>query len=416
MASIPTNELNMISGKHILVVDDEESIRFTVSEALKMIGCKVSIANDGLEAHGIIKELIISSNPVELLLTDIHLPRLTGLQLIKKLEKENTSLPILAMTAHGDKEMVIELLRMGCAEYIDKPFNVVDLIKRIALVFEKNEKNIKESEIKTVKLEEEKIKLSTQLEMYSQNFEALRKQVDSALITYYSIVHEIDKDALNVKVAYHFKPYSELGGDFVDVRNTSTGCDILVADVAGRDMGATYQAVMIKAFFDENCRLGNDGQTFFNLLNKQLIDNGKNDRMVTAVFMRIALDKMTCNVVSALHPPPIKVSKTRLYPEPLDVKGDILGIHEHASLDIKTFDLKKGDRFFFYTDGLIDACKVDGPTGKKTKLTMTGLSQLIEKYKGNSLESIVDYIWNDVFDFCRHKQRDDMLLLGVEIP
>lgn len=405
-----------MKAKHILVVEDEEQTRFSVSLILKKDGYKVTTATNGLEAFEMINKLEASDNPVDLLLTDIQLPGLTGLELIEKLANLKLSLPILVITGYGDKEMVIKLMRSGCSEYIDKPFEPEDMVKRVGAVIEKAEMAAAEREKKTAMLEQEKTVLNWQLEAYRQNFEALRKQIDSAVGAYYNITHDIQKDTLSVHASYRYLPYKELGGDFVDIRNTHSGCDILVADVAGHDMGASYYTVMIKAFFDENCRRGNDGQSFFKLLNRHLVENGRNDRMLTGVFVRLNLETMHGEVVSAAHPSPIKLSPRLRQPRPLIAKGDLLGIHEEVSFDIRTFDFRSGDRLFLYTDGLINANRIDGPTGKITRLYESGLDDLLIKYCPLSLEDMIDHIWKDIMEFCRYKACDDIMLLAIEIP
>lgn len=406
----------VMEAKHILVVEDEAQTRFSVSLILKKNGYKVTTATNGLDAFEMIDKLKASNNPVDLLLTDIQLPGLTGLELIERLANLKLSLPTIVITGYGDKEMVIKLMRSGCAEYIDKPFEPEDLVKRVGMVIEKGEIAAAEMEKKTAAIEQEKTSLGWQLEAYRQNFEALRRQIDSAVVTYHDIMHNIQRDALKVHVAYRYLPYKELGGDFVDIRNTPQGCDILVADVAGHDMGASYHTVMIKAFFDENCRRGNDGHLFFKLLNRRLVENGRNDRMITGVFLRLNLETMHGEVVSAGHPSPIKLSSMIRQPRALIAKGDALGIHEEVSFDIRTFDFKSGDRLFLYTDGLINSHRIDGPTGKITRLCESGLDDLLIKHHQLSLEDMIGRIWKDVMEFCSYKIRDDILLLGIEIP
>jgi len=434
--------------KHILLAEDEQYVRVSLSAILKKAGYEVTTVEDGREALEKIIAAIDSSRPVDLLLTDIRMPGISGVELIDELERLNIVIPILVITGYGDKELIIHLMRKGCADYIDKPFDPEELLERLPPIFEKTEKSRKASP--AVQLIQEKEELSRQLESYIAHFEGLRKQMDSAKDAYRNLIR-IREDSCKVRVAYTHQPLSELGGDFVDIRNTPRGCDIILADVAGHDMGASYHSIMIKAFFDENCRTGNDGQAFFRLLNRQLLENGRNERMVTAIFLRLDLRNRKGEVISAGHPPMMKLSKKIQVPEPLMAVGDVLGIHEEVRFEGRSFDFVSGDRFLLHTDGLINVCRPAGlgsrkvrsqagawerekkarspafsrspdfsrsqaPAWEREKLGADGLDCLIKKHSGLPLREMVTQIGDAVTEFCSHKFNDDMLLLGVEIP
>jgi serine phosphatase RsbU (regulator of sigma subunit) len=343
------------------------------------------------------------------------MPGLTGMQIIDGIKKMALEIPCLVITGYGSKDIVIELMRMGCSEYLDKPFEPEEFLKRVNIVLEKEEHKKAERDKQVKEFEYEKSEIKREVEAYKQNFEKLREQVDLAVGAYKNLV-DINEESCKIPIAYHYKPFSELGGDFMNIRDSETGCDILVADVAGHDMGASYHAVLVKVLFDENCRLGCDGQAFFKHLNTQLIEHGKHKRMVTALFLRLNLHAMKGEIVTAGHPPPICVYPDNPEPELYDTKGNVLGIFSDAVFGYRQFDISPGQRFFLYTDGVTNACRVDGPTGKKQKLKGNGLDSTLKRYHFLSLNEVIHHTWQDVFSFCRYKPTDDMLLLGMEIP
>lgn len=405
----------MEDSKHIFLVEDELYLRQTLILILRNAGYRVTSAEDGSEAWSQLLNLKEKSEKVDLLVTDIQMPGLSGIDLIDELEKLNFKLPSLVITGYGDKETVIELMRRGCSEYIDKPFEPSEFLKRVKIVLEKEEQKKAESEKQVIRVEEEKSEINRKVETYRQHFEKLREQVDLAVGAYQDLV-KINEDSYKVPVTYRFRPFAELGGDFVLIRDTETGCDFLVADVAGHDMGASYHAVLIKALFDENGRVSNDGHSFFRFLNTHLIEHGKHKRMVTAIYLRLNLKKMKGEIIAAAHPPLIRLKPNLSVPERLTTKGSVLGIFEDAAFDRRTFPIKSGDRLFLCTDGIPNACRVDGPTGVKMKLSGNGLENLVKKYLQLPLKEMIEHIWQDVFAFCRFKPQDDMLLLGIEIP
>lgn len=405
----------MLEKKHIFLVEDELHLRLTLTLILRKAGFQVTAAEDGNKALKQLQELQNKPGKVDLLVTDIQMPGLTGIEIIDGIRKMNLDIPCLVITGYGNKDTVIELMRKGCSEYLDKPFEPEEFLKRVNIVLEKEEHKKAEREKHVKKIEQEKSEIKRTVEAYKQNFEKLREQVDLAVGAYRNLV-EIQEDSYKLPIAYHYKPFSELGGDFVDIRDTGKGCDILVADVAGHDMGASYHAVLVKVLFDENCRVGCNGQSFFQHLNKLLIEHGRHKRMVTALFLRLDLETKKGEVVTAGHPPIIRIRPNHPEPEPLETKGNVLGIFADASFDYCKFDIDPGQRFFLYTDGIINACRVDGPTGLKQKLRRDGLDGIVREYHSLPLKEMIDRIWQEVFSFCRHKPTDDMLLLGVEIP
>ncbi|MDM8525757.1 response regulator [Desulfococcaceae bacterium HSG8] len=404
-----------MAGKHILVAEDEEYVRLSLSIILRKAGYEVTTAENGQDALEKITALKDTDRPVDLLLTDIRMPGISGMELISELKKQEFDLPVFVITGYGDKELVVELMRRGCADYIDKPFDTQDLLSRFPPIFEKLEKEKAARERQGAQLAHEKAELDSQIKSYTHNLEQLRGQIDSAVGAYQDLI-QIREDSCKVNIAYRHQPLSELGGDFFDIRSTSAGCDILLADVAGHDMGASFHTILIKAFFDENCRTENNGESFFRLLNRQLLENGKNERMVTAIFLRLNLKTMKGEVATAGHQPLIKVLKKLPVPSPIMTKGDVLGIHDHVSFENRAFSFSSGDRFFLHTDGLTNAHRVDSHTGKRKRLGAHGLDNLIREQRDLSLEKLIEHIGDGITEFYGYKFNDDMLFVGVEIP
>jgi len=212
------------------------------------------------------------------------------------------------------------------------------------------------------------------------------------------------------------KNYRDLGGDYFDIRDTDEGCDLIIADVAGHDMAASYHTVMIKSFFDENCRTKKSGQDFFHILNHALLENGKNERMVTAMFLRLNFKKMIGEVVSAGHPKMIRLTQKLPIATQVNIEGSVLGLFQDVVFDSMEFRLIPKDRIILHTDGITNAKYVDGPTGHINKLSEEDLFDFINEYKENSIDTLIDNVWNDIQVFCRFKPSDDMLIMGLEIP
>lgn len=118
--------------KHILVVDDEENTLRSMEFILEAANYQVSVARNGLEAFvKVISDDCKGYTPVDLIITDIQMPVLTGLKLLEKLEEFNYSIPVLIVTSYGNKKLYSELDKKGYSEHLDKPIEEEELLSRV---------------------------------------------------------------------------------------------------------------------------------------------------------------------------------------------------------------------------------------------------------------------------------------------
>ncbi len=395
--------------KHILIAEDQQAARFVFTFQLKKLGFKVTAVENGALALQAIQDNLGSDNQIDLLVTDIEMPEMSGFELYKKTVELNIKVPIIVMTAYGTKHVVVELMRMGCSEYLDKPFPPEELSNRIVQIFKEEEKQ-KEQENR---IEHDKNKLEQELSSIKHSSEKLIEQVNLAKSAYENIV-KIEEKNLKVNLSYKIQPLADLGGDFFSIKNTKTGCDILLADVAGHDMGSSFHTILIKNVFEENLKLMGNGKDFFNKLNQRLIDDNENNRLVTAVFIRVNLNEMKAEITSAGHPYTIFIGENSEKPKQIVALGDILGILDKVSFETCTIDIKSKDRLLLYTDGVEDHGYITN-NGRKIKLKDSGLIKLALKNRDLQLESFVDTTWNSILEFGKNNAKDDMTLATIEI-
>ena len=118
----------------IIVAEDANQTRRSISMVLEGAGFIVHQAKNGLEAM----DKLLSyddSNQFDLLLTDIFMPVMTGLELMRLIQQRKIFLPIVAITGYSDKELVDQLDRLNCHHVIDKPFNSDVLLRTVKQVF-----------------------------------------------------------------------------------------------------------------------------------------------------------------------------------------------------------------------------------------------------------------------------------------
>lgn len=119
-------------SKHkILIVDDEPAIREMVAVALELADFEVLEAENAQQAH----EIIVDARP-ELVLLDWMLPTVSGIELARRLKRDDTTaeIPIIMLTAKSEEDNKIQGLDVGADDYITKPFSTRELISRIKAV------------------------------------------------------------------------------------------------------------------------------------------------------------------------------------------------------------------------------------------------------------------------------------------
>jgi response regulator RpfG family c-di-GMP phosphodiesterase len=155
--------LESSEAARILVVDDERVIRDILAEFLTLEGFSVHTVEDGEKA---LTELRL--HPYDLLITDLKMPRLSGLQLLERIESERLGVLTVLMTGFGTVETAIEAMKKGAYDYLLKPFKVEEVI------------HVVERALYRQRLQAENIRLREALTIY---------KVSEAI----ALTHEIDK-------------------------------------------------------------------------------------------------------------------------------------------------------------------------------------------------------------------------------
>ena len=112
--------------KHILIVEDEEGILQFLKQGLMEENYHITTANNGLDGYNIFQK-----EKFDLILLDWMLPKMTGMELCKKIRETNTKTPIIFLTAKDTVQETVEGLKTGANDYIKKPFSFDELVERI---------------------------------------------------------------------------------------------------------------------------------------------------------------------------------------------------------------------------------------------------------------------------------------------
>src|ERR1041385_597754 len=111
----------------ILVADDEPGIREFITDSLELDEHVVVTAKDGREAAKLLDE-----RGFDLVLTDLKMPGMDGMQLLRKVRAEQPEVEVIVMTAHGSVENAVEAMKLGAFEYLQKPISGPDELRLLA--------------------------------------------------------------------------------------------------------------------------------------------------------------------------------------------------------------------------------------------------------------------------------------------
>src|SRR4030043_1802242 len=141
-----------MSHEIILVVDDNRQISdFLAETVLPGLGYDVLVAHDAKTAIQIVKEHKLH---LDLMLLDLQLPDLTGLELLRRLDREGYHIPTILMTGHGSEQVAAEAFRLGVHDYLSKPLDETLLTEAITRAMAENRLQ-REKAILTSQLEEQ---------------------------------------------------------------------------------------------------------------------------------------------------------------------------------------------------------------------------------------------------------------------
>jgi len=125
--------LRHLGNKNILIVEDDAlNMQLLISLLRKISDMNIILSRDGAEALHILE---LSEEKIDMVLLDIHMPIMNGMDLLKHIRQNNrySNLPVLMLSV--DQSDKIELFRMGANEFIHKPFDIYDLASKISANF-----------------------------------------------------------------------------------------------------------------------------------------------------------------------------------------------------------------------------------------------------------------------------------------
>ncbi len=121
-------KINKLKQLKILFVEDEEDLLSIISDALTKLQANFVTAVNGVDAL----EVIEANSDIDIIVTDINMPHMNGLELLEKLSNKGIKIPVIIMSAHTETEYINQAKDYGVTEYLLKPFDFIEFIDLVA--------------------------------------------------------------------------------------------------------------------------------------------------------------------------------------------------------------------------------------------------------------------------------------------
>lgn len=221
----------------ILVIDDDPKVPWILSEGLKDF--EIVSARDGAEGLHAARE-----KQPQLVLLDIKMPGMDGLEVLSRLKEQNQSQEVIMLSGHGDTQHIVESIRLGASEFINKPFDVREVEIHIRKVLERS------------LLKEENLKMRKRLSHYEAQHELVGDSPKLSQLK--SLIEQVADSGLAVLVRGESGTGKEIvartvhllssraGAEFVKVNCAAIPRDLLESELFGYEKGAFTGATRTK--------------------------------------------------------------------------------------------------------------------------------------------------------------------------
>jgi phosphoserine phosphatase RsbU/P len=231
------------SCDHILVVDDDPQLRELICSCLRAKGFAVTEAKDGEEGL-----CLLAQQLPDLLLCDVQMPRIDGLEVLKVVKQKYPRLPVIMISGAGFIQDVVAALRFGAWDYLIKPFPSLAVVEHAVNQGLHRARLEQENRDYREKLEETNRELAASLAMLQEDQEAGR-QVQARLLP-------DGKDSFGEYVFSHvLLPSLYLSGDFLDCFSIDPQyLGFYIADVSGHGASSAFVTVLLKSLMSQILR------------------------------------------------------------------------------------------------------------------------------------------------------------------
>lgn len=221
-----------MSKPTLLIIDDEESIRNTIREIFEFEKYQVEEAGDGLD--GIDK---IKNNKYDVVLLDIKMPEMDGMEVLEKIQVIQPDLPVVMISGHGSLETAVEAVKMGAYDYISKPPDLNRLLVTVRNAHEKTTQN------KTIKKLKKKVTGVSEIIGESEEIQHIQELIEKVAPTDARVLITGDNGTGKELVARWIHAKSDRSeSPIVEVNCAAIPAELIESELFGHEKGSFTSA------------------------------------------------------------------------------------------------------------------------------------------------------------------------------
>jgi len=392
----------------IMIAEDEQITRRKLQRQLEKWGHEVTAAEDGRQAW----EQFQHHN-FDIVVTDWDMPHMDGHQLIEHIRggEQSHYVYIIMLTARNETSDLVAGMGIGADDFLSKPFDRNELHVRL---------NAGE---RIIRLER---KLALQNAQLSKANEKMKEDLNAAAKVQQELLPKELPDTPHALFAWHYQPCDELGGDILNMFMLDDHhVAMYLLDVSGHGVSSALLSVSLSRVLTardlkSSVLVTNDPKTnvlqvntpadVAQRLNRQFPSESQDFYYFTMAYAVLDTQTYIMRYVLAGHPGPI-LMRPREKPEPVTGTGLAVGIVGEATYDEYELQLQRGDRLYFYSDGIIEAENEQGDM-----LGTEGFINLISQTSQEALQESLHACIAAIQQWCGSCPfQDDVSLLVLEV-
>ncbi|MEI2314993.1 fused response regulator/phosphatase [Bacillus paramobilis] len=374
----------------ILIVDDNPVNIFVIEKILKQAGYQDLVSlNSAQELFEYIHFGKDSSrhNEIDLILLDIMMPEIDGLEVCRRLQNEEKfkDIPIIFVTALEDANKLAEALDIGAMDYITKPINKVELLARMRVA----------------------LRLKSELNWHKEQEENLRNELDLATQVQRNLLSSpLREDHIKIEASY--LPSFKLAGDmYYWYKIDENRYGIILLDVMGHGISASLVCMFISSVLRETIKCLIDPELVIKDLNKYMtLLHNENDDIpyyFTAIYLVVDTEKRTIEYVNAGHPSGyVLVDETNMVE--LNRGSCAVGFFDEIKVKKTVIPFEKNAQIVLFTDGVLEAIAHDEFEAEEKLRAFT-------ERKWGDLEEEIEGFYKEEQ---KKEQSDDMCLIMIQ--
>jgi serine phosphatase RsbU (regulator of sigma subunit) len=376
--------------QRILIADDEFHLLNVLRLNLELENFSVLMASDGDEALQKARQ-----EEPDVVILDVSMPKMDGYSVCKKLREEGFTFPVIMLTARTQVQDRVEGLGCGADDYVCKPFDMDELLARLA------------AQLRRVESVKDQIK-----EIIDNKWD----EINEGLLLFEENQPQVSHfETPNIDVGFQFFPSGKVGGDFCQlIKKDDEKTLILLGDTVGRGIRS---ALLMASTFGILNGLANKMDSPRDIIaeaNRIMLERLRSlQKGFVTVFVAVIDQKKGeltyCNAGSF---PPILIHKKTRKHKLLETTGVFIGAYKDAQYNELGTSFEKGDRLVLYTDGLLE---VKSPRGidfgikRFYRFLLKNMDMPVKEVSRNLMRKLEDYTGGDFI------VRDDLTFLILEM-